>query len=109
MYRLRGSSGSCAGTFHVASVEQWLLAVWAGRARAMSLQWLVPAPPWSYPLCCYAVRACNRLTPALPLQVARGAIGGFLVGLGAAIGNGCTSGHGICGNARLSPRSMVYT
>lgn len=42
-------------------------------------------------------------------QVTRGAVGGFLVGLGAAIGNGCTSGHGICGNARLSVRSMFYT
>eukprot|EP00667_Euglena_gracilis_P015584 EG_transcript_16217 len=36
-------------------------------------------------------------------------LGGLLVGTGAALGNGCTSGHGICGNARLSPRSMVYT
>ena len=34
-------------------------------------------------------------------------IGGFLVGFGAAIGSGCTSGHGICGLARLSPRSLV--
>jgi uncharacterized membrane protein YedE/YeeE len=42
-------------------------------------------------------------------QVARGAVGGLLVGLGAGLGNGCTSGHGICGNARLSVRSMVYT
>jgi uncharacterized membrane protein YedE/YeeE len=42
-------------------------------------------------------------------QVSRAALGGLLVGLGAALGNGCTSGHGICGNARLSPRSMLYT
>lgn len=34
-------------------------------------------------------------------------IAGFLVGLGTAIGAGCTSGHGICGLARLSPRSAV--
>jgi uncharacterized membrane protein YedE/YeeE len=40
---------------------------------------------------------------------ARAILGGFAVGLGAAIGNGCTSGHGICGNARLSQRSLVYT
>lgn len=39
----------------------------------------------------------------------RAAASGILVGYGAAIGNGCTSGHGICGNARLSPRSLVYT
>jgi uncharacterized membrane protein YedE/YeeE len=31
----------------------------------------------------------------------------FLVGVGTAIGSGCTSGHGICGLARMSPRSLV--
>ncbi len=43
-------------------------------------------------------------------QVASGAtlyIAAFLVGLGAAIGSGCTSGHGICGLSRLSVRSFV--
>jgi uncharacterized protein len=34
---------------------------------------------------------------------------GFLVGAGSALGTGCTSGHGICGLARLSPRSAVAT
>ena len=34
---------------------------------------------------------------------------GLLVGSGSALGNGCTSGHGICGLARLSPRSAVAT
>ena len=34
-------------------------------------------------------------------------VGGFLVGLGTAIGSGCTSGHGICGLARLSMRSAA--
>lgn len=36
-------------------------------------------------------------------------IGGFLVGLGAAIGAGCTSGHGICGMGRISTRSIIAT
>ncbi len=36
-------------------------------------------------------------------------LAGLLVGLGSAMGNGCTSGHGICGSARLSPRSFAYT
>ena len=31
----------------------------------------------------------------------------FLIGLGTAIGSGCTSGHGICGLARLSVRSLI--
>lgn len=46
---------------------------------------------------------------ALCQQVVRGGLGGFLLGLGSAIGNGCTSGHGISGNARLSARSAFYT
>ena len=37
------------------------------------------------------------------------AIAGLLVGFGAAYGGGCTSGHGVCGIARLSPRSLVAT
>jgi uncharacterized membrane protein YedE/YeeE len=36
-------------------------------------------------------------------------IAGLLVGVGTGIGNGCTSGHGVCGLARLSPRSLVAT
>jgi uncharacterized membrane protein YedE/YeeE len=36
-------------------------------------------------------------------------IGGVLVGAGTALGSGCTSGHGICGLARLSPRSIAAT
>src|SRR5688572_6395247 len=34
---------------------------------------------------------------------------GLLVGLGTAAGSGCTSGHGVCGLSRLSPRSLVAT
>jgi uncharacterized membrane protein YedE/YeeE len=34
---------------------------------------------------------------------------GLLVGIGAVIGGGCTSGHGVCGIARLSPRSLTAT
>lgn len=36
-------------------------------------------------------------------------VGGILVGLGVTFGGGCTSGHGVCGIARLSPRSIVAT
>jgi uncharacterized membrane protein YedE/YeeE len=35
--------------------------------------------------------------------------GGLLVGYGTRLGSGCTSGHGICGLSRLSPRSMTAT
>jgi len=36
-------------------------------------------------------------------------VGGLLVGFGARLANGCTSGHGVCGLARLSPRSLAAT
>jgi uncharacterized membrane protein YedE/YeeE len=36
-------------------------------------------------------------------------IGGLLVGYGTRLGSGCTSGHGVCGLSRLSPRSMLAT
>jgi len=36
-------------------------------------------------------------------------VAGLLVGVGTGIGSGCTSGHGVCGLSRLSPRSLVAT
>lgn len=45
--------------------------------------------------------------PQRPLAVV--ALAGLLVGIGARVGGGCTSGHGICGISRLSRRSMVAT
>ena len=36
-------------------------------------------------------------------------IGGLVVGFGTRLGSGCTSGHGVCGMSRLSPRSLVAT
>ncbi len=37
------------------------------------------------------------------------ALAGLLVGVGVRMGGGCTSGHGVCGNSRLSTRSMIAT
>lgn len=37
------------------------------------------------------------------------AVGGLLVGFGTRLGSGCTSGHGVCGMSRLSPRSLAAT
>ena len=52
-----------------------------------------------------APRADTHLTGNLALVV----LAGLLVGLGTRIGNGCTSGHGVCGISRLSPRGIVAT
>lgn len=54
------------------------------------------------------------LFSALPtLQIDAGylalTVGGLLVGIGTRYGSGCTSGHGVCGLSRLSPRSLAAT
>lgn len=48
-------------------------------------------------------------TIAFPGSPMTTVLGGLLVGAGTALGSGCTSGHGICGISRLSPRSIVST
>ena len=45
------------------------------------------------------------VTNSLPLLI----LGGLLVGVGTKIGNGCTSGHGVCGVSRFSIRSIIAT
>jgi len=45
----------------------------------------------------------------VPVSTTMLIVGGFIVGLGVTFGSGCTSGHGVCGMARLSPRSIVAT
>jgi len=47
----------------------------------------------------------NQLIRSLPAM----ALGGLLVGFGTRLGSGCTSGHGVCGVARLGPRSILAT
>jgi uncharacterized membrane protein YedE/YeeE len=47
--------------------------------------------------------------PRMPTNYAIIVVAGLLVGFGTRLGNGCTSGHGICGIARLSPRSITAT
>jgi uncharacterized membrane protein YedE/YeeE len=44
-----------------------------------------------------------------PLPWWQAVLGGALVGFGVRLGSGCTSGHGVCGIGRLSPRSLVAT
>jgi len=43
----------------------------------------------------------------IPVSPAMIALGGVIVGFGASLGSGCTSGHGVCGLSRLSIRSLV--
>ena len=48
----------------------------------------------------------SAISPA-PLSLV--VVAGLLVGVGTQLGNGCTSGHGVCGMSRLAPRSMAAT
>ncbi|MFC0219599.1 YeeE/YedE family protein [Pseudochelatococcus lubricantis] len=72
-------------------------------ARLAFIMGLVAAP--------FAVEAVTgepvlqTVSSNIPLMIAAG----FLVGFGAVLGGGCTSGHGVCGLSRLSVRSFVAT
>lgn len=61
-----------------------------------------------------AIPFYNFLSGSAPEQVVSTnlpllGLAGLLVGFGAVLGSGCTSGHGVCGISRLSPRSIVAT
>jgi hypothetical protein len=58
-----------------------------------------------------AVVLLTGRVPAVDIPMSNLAIvlGGLIVGVGVSYGGGCTSGHGVCGNARFSRRSMVAT
>lgn len=92
--RIAGISGLLGGLLNPLKGEwQWRL--------AFVLSML--ATPWIYRL--------FAPLPAMPIQAGEGSllIAGLLVGIGTRYGAGCTSGHGVCGMARLSPRSLVAT
>jgi uncharacterized membrane protein YedE/YeeE len=93
--RIAGISGILNGLFFASKNDKlwrvlFLLGLFLG---ALMFQFGVPdfnSPRQHYPL---------------PLLI----IGGFLVGFGARMANGCISGHGVCGLANLSLRSLVAT
>jgi uncharacterized membrane protein YedE/YeeE len=92
--RIAGVSGIVAGAFSSAPAERdWRVAFLAGLVAAgFAAALLAPA----------AILPSPR--PLLWL-----AASGLLVGVGTRLGSGCTSGHGVCGTSRLSPRSLAAT
>ena len=56
-----------------------------------------------------AVMAFYAVSPRIDAGFGTLALAGLLVGAGTSYGSGCTSGHGVCGLSRLSPRSLVAT
>lgn len=93
--RIAGISGILGSVLGLGTGERsWRIAFIAGLILA----------PTSAGLVGYAVPA-----PLMPDSWLLIAVAGLLVGFGARLGGGCTSGHGVCGIARLSKRSIVAT
>lgn len=94
--RIAGTTGILIGLFFPADAEDWgwRAAIVAGMVSAPGLMFLLTGQ-----------------MPELnvPVSSASLAIGGVIVGFGVVLGSGCTSGHGVCGLARLSSRSLVAT
>jgi uncharacterized membrane protein YedE/YeeE len=92
--RIAGISGILGDLVDLAGGDRaWRLAFVAG---------LIAAP------LVLAAAGLSLRAPAMPAWSIV-AIAGLLVGFGTRLGSGCTSGHGICGIARLSPRSLAAT
>ena len=91
--RIAGISGIASSLLKPKKVELW---------QVLFILGLIISP-LMYQL--FATLPTMEVTDSLPLLIAAG----LIVGFGTRLGSGCTSGHGICGNARLSPRSMAAT
>jgi uncharacterized membrane protein YedE/YeeE len=94
--RIAGVSGMAARATGIAD---------SGAPRNVAIAFVVGLPLGAL-LIAQTVGAVNVSFPASIWPLI---IGGLLVGYGTRLGSGCTSGHGVCGLSRLSPRSMVAT
>lgn len=92
--RIMGATGVLSGALFGPGARDWRLALLAG---------MVSGP--------LAVLMLTGSFPEIqvPVTTAAMVVGGLLVGIGVSFGGGCTSGHGVCGMARLSARSIVAT
>ncbi|MFM1864110.1 MAG: hypothetical protein RLZ26_2632 [Pseudomonadota bacterium] len=92
--RIAGMTAMLGGVFAPNSPDSpWRIAFLAGAIVAPMIATLLGA----------------EFSFASPTTGALLALGGVIVGVGVTYGSGCTSGHGVCGLARLSPRSLVAT
>ena len=93
--RIAGITGVFAGLIDPVSTDRaWRFTFIAGLILA----------PLSATLVGYTIAI-----PRMPASLLTVAVAGLLVGFGTRLSNGCTSGHGVCGIARLSPRSITAT
>lgn len=94
--RIMGATGILAGLLQPANVSDWS---W----RAAMVIGMISGPLVVFLL------SGQMPTVQVPGSTPMLIIGGFIVGIGVTFGAGCTSGHGVCGMARLSPRSIAAT
>jgi hypothetical protein len=92
--RILGASGIFAGALETRGYD----GVW----RLWLIAGVLAAPSFAHVLWNASPPVFSTSAPLLVLS-------GLLVGFGARLGSGCTSGHGVCGLARLSPRSLAAT
>ena len=93
--RIAGISGIFSGLLNVRGEDKdWRIAFFAGLILAPIIAGLI---------------GYGMAQPSLPGNWVVIAVAGVLVGFGTRLGGGCTSGHGICGIARQSPRSIAAT
>ena len=92
--RIAGVSGILSGAFSDSDDRLWRILFIVGIAIGGAIP---------------ALLSDNFIPPAPDTSTLLVIIGGLAVGVGTGLGSGCTSGHGICGISRLSPRSMVAT
>ncbi len=111
--KIAGTSGVLGGVLIPNKPEVWWKSIYivgmllGGLVLRAAIRWI--------PVSVYDLLHMNRdqILPTsdsqTPLPLWAMLLGGFLVGFGTRYGNGCTSGHGLCGLARISPRSIVAT
>ncbi|QDY99113.1 YeeE/YedE family protein [Nitratireductor mangrovi] len=92
--RIAGMTGILAGVVPPLPVD------WPWRAAFLAGAALAP----------FVFIVAGGIVPfAVPVSTLALVVGGLIVGVGVTYGSGCTSGHGVCGIARLSPRSITAT
>jgi uncharacterized membrane protein YedE/YeeE len=90
--RIMGATGILSAAVFAEDDRAWRWAILAGMISGPALVLLITG---------------NWPEINVPVSTTALIVGGFLVGLGVSFSAGCTSGHGVCGLARLSPRSIV--
>ena len=94
--RIAGVSGLAARATGIADT---------GAPRNVAIAFILGLPLGAFLI----ARTIGAVQVSFPASIWPLIIGGLLVGYGTRLGSGCTSGHGVCGLSRLSPRSMVAT